>query len=222
MRARSVVLLSGGLDSAANLAMASEYDEPVLALTFDYGQRAIRGELAAAKRFAEYYGVSHRIVEIRWLKDLGESRLTAREGSLELLKSDELDNLVRAEVSAKAVWVPNRNGVFINIAAAFAEDLKASRVVVGFNAEEAATFSDNSLDYMNAATEALRFSTANSVSVHSYTVRQNKIEIVRQLEKLRKPFRFDWVWSCYDSTDAPCGKCESCLRLKRALSEVKS
>lgn len=218
MRARSVVLLSGGLDSSANLAMAAERDKPVLAITFDYGQRALNGEIAAARRFSEYYGVAHRIVDIRWLKALGESRLTAREGSLELLKSDELDDLARAETSAKAVWVPNRNGVLINIAAAFAEDLKADRVVVGFNAEEAATFPDNSLAYMNAATESLRYSTANSVRVHSYTVHQTKIEIVRELKKLSMPFRFDWVWSCYDSADIACGKCESCLRLRRAIA----
>lgn len=217
MKRSSVVLLSGGLDSAANLAMATERDRPVLAITFDYGQRALKGETTAAKKFAEYYGVAHKIVEIRWLKDLGESRLTAKPGSLDLLKSNELDNQARAEESAKAVWVPNRNGVLINVAAAFAEDLKAEQVIVGFNAEEAATFPDNSSAYMQAATDSLKYSTANSVRVHSYTVNQSKIEIVRELKKLSRPFQFDWVWSCYDASEKPCGACESCLRLKRAI-----
>ena len=61
------------------------------------------------------------------------------------------------------MWVPNRNGVFIAIAAAFAESLGADLVVTGFNAEEAATFPDNSAAFAAAATESLRFSTANGV-----------------------------------------------------------
>jgi 7-cyano-7-deazaguanine synthase in queuosine biosynthesis len=49
-RRKSLILLSGGLDSSANLAFAVYFDEPVLALTIDYGQRAAIAEIAAAKK----------------------------------------------------------------------------------------------------------------------------------------------------------------------------
>ena len=49
MRERSVVLLSGGLDSAANLAFCRLRDEPILALTVNYGQRAASAEIRAAE-----------------------------------------------------------------------------------------------------------------------------------------------------------------------------
>src|SRR5204862_304097 len=70
----------------------------------------------------------------------------------------DLDS-ARAHETARAVWVPNRNGILVNIAAGFAESLGAASVVVGFNREEAETFPDNTLDFAAAATAALGFST---------------------------------------------------------------
>ena len=102
-------------------------------------------------------------------------------------------------------------------AAAYAERLGAEQVVVGFNREEAATFSDNSADYLQRVTHALDLSTANHVKVFCYTLDWDKKQIVAELKKLPKPFPFENVWSCYGGGDAPCGICESCQRLARAL-----
>jgi 7-cyano-7-deazaguanine synthase in queuosine biosynthesis len=72
----SVVLLSGGLDSATALAIARADGFGCHALSFRYGQRhAI--ELAAAERVAKCLGVrSHRVVEID-LRQFGGSALTS-------------------------------------------------------------------------------------------------------------------------------------------------
>jgi 7-cyano-7-deazaguanine synthase len=115
------------------------------------------------------------------------------------------------------VWVPNRNGVFINLAAAFAESLEASLIITGFNAEEAATFPDNSPQYVEAINEALSFSTQNQVQVFSPTQNLNKTEIVNLGLQLALPWEL--VWSCYkegDSAGRMCGECESCRRFMRA------
>ncbi|MGZ3687939.1 MAG: 7-cyano-7-deazaguanine synthase QueC [Bdellovibrionota bacterium] len=212
----SVVLLSGGLDSAANLALCREKDEPVLALTARYGQRAAEREAHAAAALCRHYDVRHEIVDLSWLGALGGSSLTSTQAMPELTRS-ELDERAVTEKSAKAVWVPNRNGVLINVGAAYAERLGAERVVVGFNREEAATFPDNSVAFMDAARGSLALSTANRVEVFSYTARMDKTEIVQELRKLRSPFPFELLWSCYQGGTTPCGKCESCQRLKRAL-----
>ena len=211
------MLLSGGLDSSANLALAAEQDQPVLALTVNYGQRAVFAEIRAARKIAEYYGVEHRVIEIPWLGQLGGSALTDSGVDVPKLGANVLDERAVTEKSAKAVWVPNRNGVLINIAAALAEAREAQGVVVGFNREEAATFPDNTETYMNQATEALKFSTANHVQVVCYTVRMDKREIVQTVLNLRKPFPWDLIWSCYHAGEVACGECESCQRLKRAL-----
>lgn len=217
-RVRSVILLSGGLDSAANLALCAEHDLPVLALTADYGQRAFEPELKAARALCEYYGVRHESLDLRWLGALGGSSLTSRKLDVPDVATGLLDDAATTRASAKAVWVPNRNGVLINAAAAYAERLGAQRVVVGFNIEEAATFPDNSAEYLGRASDALAFSTANQVVVHCYTTELNKREIVAELRRLARAFPIERVWSCYHEGPKPCGACESCRRLARAVA----
>lgn len=216
---RSVVLLSGGLDSAANLAFACEYDDPILAITVRYGQRAQDREVAAARSLCGYYGTEHKVLELPWLGALGGSSLTESTMELPELKQDQLDDREVTEKTAKSVWVPNRNGILINAAAAFAERVGANRVVVGFNAEEAATFPDNSEEFLKRATRALEYSTSNQVAVYCYTTAWNKKQIVRELRGLKKNFPFERLWSCYLGGEKPCGKCESCQRQARALEE---
>ncbi len=219
-RRKSVVLLSGGLDSAANLAFTRHFDEPVLALTVDYGQRAAAAEIRAAKQLAKHYGVEHQVLELKWLGALGKSALTSDQIDVPKMDPKKLDDLKTATETAKAVWVPNRNGVLINAAAAIAEARGAQAVVVGFNKEEAATFPDNSSQYLGVATLSLKYSTSNGVKVACYTDMLDKTEIVQALKNLESPFPFEHVWSCYHDGSKTggkmCGECESCRRFLRA------
>ncbi len=215
-RKKSVVLLSGGLDSAANLAFCREHDDPVLALTFRYGQKAASREAEAAAALCARYDVPHEVVELPWLGRLGGSALTQGNLIVPEIGVDRLDDARVTRETAKAVWVPNRNGIFINVAAAYAERRGAEQVVVGFNREEAATFPDNSEAFLERATAALAYSTLAKVRVFSYTSKWDKREIVARLEGLPLSFPYDKIWSCYEGGAVPCGKCESCQRYKRA------
>src|SRR6185437_5552476 len=117
----SVILLSGGLDSAANLALCARRDHPVAALTLRYGQRAAQREVMAARALCRHYDVPHQVVDLPWLGELGGSSLTDTSTSLPHVSPEELDQLKRTTETARAVWVPNRNGVLIALAAALAE-----------------------------------------------------------------------------------------------------
>jgi len=217
----AVILLSGGLDSSANCGIGVEQGfHYKKALTIDYGQRAAQNEIQAAQKFSEYYKIPHQVIELKWLGTLGKSRLTHREQPVPVFEKSQLDDCVLTQDSAQKVWVPNRNGIFIELAAAWAESLGCTEVVVGFNKEEAQTFPDNSVDYIEKINQSLFFSTQNHVKVHSFTAQLTKIEIVRILKKLKTPFHFDWLWSCYvgDQNGKQCGQCESCQRLSRALT----
>ena len=215
-RRKSLILLSGGLDSAANLAFTAYFDEPVLALTVDYGQRAAQPEIEASKKLAAYYGVEHQVLDLKWLGGLGGSALTSQSIQVPEMATAKLDDLVTAKETAKQVWVPNRNGVLINVAAAIAESKKIQQVVVGFNKEESVTFPDNSSQFLSVATLSLKYSTSNGVKVACYTDMMVKTEIVQALRNLEKPFPFEMVWSCYHGGEKMCGKCESCQRFIRA------
>ena len=205
---KGVAILSGGLDSTVSLAAATRKMDVVLALTFDYGQRAAKREREASSKIARHYKIPHRVLAIPWLAGLTGTALVNRRA--------ELPTNEMSERSAKAVWVPNRNGVFIEIAAAHAESLGAARLVTGFNKEEAVTFPDNSPAYVGAVNLALSYSTANGVKVVSYTGTLEKKGIVNLGRRLDAPLKF--IWPCYEGGKRWCGECESCLRSLRALN----
>jgi 7-cyano-7-deazaguanine synthase len=212
---KSVVCLSGGLDSTVNLFAAHKMTEVVCAVTFNYGQKAAEKEIAASKALAARLNIPHKVLDLPWFKDLGESSLTSNKQQIPIGDDVAIDDHKKSLVSAKAVWVPNRNGIFLNIAAGIAESLKADLVVPGFNLEEASTFPDNSVGFMKSLDMSLSFSTANKVRVHCYTVSLQKSEIVGAGKNLEVPF--EMIWPCYFAKSKWCGECESCKRAKRAF-----
>ena len=218
---KSVALLSGGLDSVVATNVAARKPGGVaLALTFDYGQRSARREAKAARAVASELGITWKLIKLPWLAELLPAALGQGAGTLPRPKAEELESTSRSRETARAVWVPNRNGVFLNIAAAHAEAIGAGSVVAGFNKEEAATFPDNSADYMKRVSSAFALSTRNKVRVVSPTARLDKAAIVRLGMKLGAPL--DKVWSCYSGGTKMCAECESCSRLLRALVDASA
>lgn len=212
----AVVLLSGGLDSAVCLKAACDNARVVRAITFDYGQRARAREIAASHRICERLNITHQVIELPWLAEITHTALVDRSRTLPRPRPDELQDDAAAQ-SAEAVWVPNRNGVFVMIAAAIAEGLNAESVVAGFNAEEGATFPDNSPEFVDAVNAVLPLSTLSSVRLVSPTGGLTKTEIVKFGREIAAPLEL--IWSCYEGGPEHCWRCESCLRLRRALSD---
>ncbi len=214
-RKPAVLLLSSGLDSAANLALGEFCDFDVkYAVTVNYGQKSASQEIAHARALALHFNIEHFVFDFQNFWQL-TGRGSALMSDAVMPNPSDLDAMSVIEKSAKAVWVPNRNAVLLSLAAAAAESREMSVVVVGFNAEEAVTFPDNTADFMNKMTEAFVFSTSNQVEVRSATVSFNKAQIVQRLAE--RNFPFELLWSCYQNGEKHCGKCESCSRLRRAL-----
>lgn len=212
---KAIVLLSGGLDSAVSIAYAKEKGiNFALALTFNYGQKSFEKELNASKKLAEYYGIKHECIKLDWLKDITNTSLVCSDDVPDI-DIDKLDDFQTAKESMKNVWVPNRNGVFINIAASYADSLGYDFIVIGANKEEASTFSDNSQKFINDINEALKTSTNQEMKVIAPLIDFDKKEIVKKAVELGMPFEL--INSCYNKTEKHCGHCESCKRLKRAL-----
>jgi 7-cyano-7-deazaguanine synthase len=209
----SVVLLSGGLDSAVNLKCAVDRGKVKMALTFDYGQGAFENEEHAARACADLCGVPHEVVSLDWYRRLlpaamtGDAGLHAYRGGL---VSDTREMLDEA-------WVPNRNCVFAAIGAAYAEKTGAGRVVMGFNRDEAEVFPDNSASFVERMNCVLKVSTLSDIALVTYTQDLSKEEMVRLGMEIGAPL--DAVYSCYkaSSDQTMCGSCQSCVRLKRAF-----
>ena len=215
-KANSLVLLSGGLDSTVNLYEAHLDVGVAVALFIDYGQRAAEREASMAQASCRHLGVDFLRLSLPFIKDFGGSSLTDRNKSLATQVA--IDDLQASTASAKNVWVPNRNGIFLNVAAGFAESMDLKYVIPGFNLEEATTFPDNSADFLDAMNRSLSFSTANQVELRCYTLKLHKTAIYRRAKELG--VIEDYLWPCYESGEKHCGVCESCLRFYRAKAEA--
>lgn len=211
---KSVVLLSGGLDSFVSLAVAKDEYNVKLALTFDYGQKSAQQEIAASKKICEFYGIEHKIIKLDWLKEITQTSLVSEKEipltTLNDLSSDEFVNK-----SAVSVWVPNRNGAFLNIAAAFADSYDFDYIIFGGNKEEGTTFPDNTQEFIDKINESLKFSTQKQPKVFAPLINLDKGDIVKLAVEKNVPLEL--TRSCYSTQDKHCGICESCVRLKRAL-----
>ena len=201
---RGIILLSGGLDSLVSLGLTTNIE---LALTFDYGQKSADYEIKASKAICDFYKIEHKVIKLDWLKNITHTALVSDN---ELPKG-----LENPEESAKNVWVPNRNGLFLNIAAAFADGEDYDFIVIGANKEEGQTFPDNSKEFIERINAEFEFSTRKHPKVIAPLLNYNKNDIVRLA--LENNIPLELVRSCYAGGEKHCGVCESCTRLKNSL-----
>lgn len=209
---KAIALLSGGLDSTVSFGLAHATHTLVLALTINYGQTAFAQELKAATSLAQHYGVPHQVVDLPWLANLLPPAMDKTVMQPAWTADSQTDDPGFWEASG--VWVPNRNGLLINLAGCFAEYHQAEVIIFGGNADEAEAFADNTEAFREAITHSLRFSTLNQVRVECPVGTKTKAEIVQLAQQHAIPL--DTVWSCYTDNPTPCGHCPSCVRLNSA------
>ena len=206
---KSIILLSGGLDSLESLGLKKEELNVSLELTFDYGQKSAEQEIEASAKISEYYKIEQKIIKLDWLKNITQTSLVSDK---DIPTGNELDN---PENSAKSVWVPNRNGLFLNIAGSFADSYGYDFILIGANKEEGQTFPDNTQEFINAINKEFEFSTQKSPKVVAPLINSDKNDIV--MLALQHGVPLELTRSCYQSGAKHCGICESCSRLKHAL-----
>lgn len=211
LKNKSIILLSGGLDSIVALAYSKKNTDynVELALTFDYGQKTALSEIEASTKIANYYNINHKIIKLDWLKDIT---------STALVSNDTAPNANFGSIdSAKSVWVPNRNALFLNIAASFCDSFGYNFILFGANKDEAKNFPDNTENFRAQISKLFEYSTQVKPRVVAPLINYSKGDIVRIAVENRVPL--EYVRSCYNSAEGHCGQCESCYHLKKALLE---
>lgn len=217
MTKKAISVLSGGLDSTvATSVYARDYE--IHAITFDYGQRSVEREIKAAKEICEKMGYEHRVIDLKWLGKISDSSLTSNE-EVPKLTENQLDDLEVCSKTASSVWVPARNTVFTAIALAFAESIGAEIIIVGWDKEEAATFSDNSKEFLESFNKLIQVGSPENITIKAPAIDLDKDEIVKLGDDLNSPM--DLSYSCYQGGENHCGVCESCMRRKRAFKQAK-
>ncbi|MCL4461307.1 MAG: 7-cyano-7-deazaguanine synthase QueC [Nitrospirae bacterium] len=204
----SVVLVSGGMDSAVTGAMAVRESPRVAFLHVRYGARAQESEERAFRNLSLHWGVDRkRVVDLTSLGSLGGSALT-----------DRSIDVPPANLDAEGIpstYVPFRNAHFLSIATSWCEILRFDRIWIGAVEEDSSGYPDCRRIFYDAFEEAIRLGTRPGANIRIVTpvIHLNKGEIVAEGIRLGVPF--EHTWSCYREGNRACGRCDSCaLRLR--------
>ena len=215
-KAKAVVLLSGGLDSAVTLYYARKQGYSCACVSFDYGQRHSR-ELQAASRVARAAGCEHYKIRISlpW------------KGSSLLDKSVGLPQRSAGKSPGVAAvpntYVPARNIIFLSFAVSCAEAINAEAVFIGANAIDYSGYPDCRPAFYSAFRRSVLAGTKRGVEkrpvkILTPLIRKTKAGIVKLGLDLKVPFGL--TWSCYSGGKQPCGRCDSCFYRRKGFIEA--
>ncbi|HUS61975.1 MAG TPA: 7-cyano-7-deazaguanine synthase QueC [Acidimicrobiales bacterium] len=210
--AGAVVILSGGLDSCVCMAETAQGGGPLVALSFDDGQRH-RIELTQAAAIAVHYRAEHLVVALdasQW----GGSALTDSTIDVPVASDDG---------GIPVTYVPARNLIFLSVAMGVAEARDADAVVIGVNALDYSGYPDCRPEFIasfvsTAALALKRGVEGRPVEVRTPLIAMTKADIVRRGLELAAPLEL--TWSCYCGGDRPCGACDSCRLRAKGFAEA--
>lgn len=207
MMKKAIIALSGGIDSAVAAAIAKKEGYELYFLTCAYGQKNLKKEMENAKKLAEKMGVvEHKIVNMGWLGELGNSIITDKD-----INDKQNDHLI---------YVPYRNTVILSACIAWAEVLGAEAIFTG---SEAGPWicPDNSPEYYEKLNELIKVSTklVKNLKVYALLNYSNKEDDVRKGIELGVPF--EYTWTCVTRDDLACAECQPCRNRINAFKKNK-
>ncbi len=208
----TVVLVSGGLDSATLVYLLAFRGARLSLLSFNYGQRH-RRELESAATIARRLDVPWRLVEMQTLGRLLSGSALTDEG-LAVPDGRYTDPSMRATV------VPNRNALLLDVAVGCAVAQRADAVAFGAHAGDHPIYPDCRPEFVQAyaATAAVAnegFLPAD-FQVLAPFLTCAKAEIVRLGADLGVPFAD--TWPCYRGEAVHCGTCGTCVERRETFA----
>lgn len=205
----ALVVLSGGQDSTTCVGIALKKHSHVYAISFDYGQRHVV-ELDCAKNLCTKYEIPHNIVKLDFLPKLVISALTEKESPIDAKHFDH-SNL-------PASFVPNRNALFLTIAHAYAQTIKADYLYTGMCQVDGSGYPDCRNVFKTSLQTTLNLGAEVDIEVIAPLITSSKGEIFKLADEYdfleevlenshtcyegNRENRFDWGYGC--------GECPSC------------
>lgn len=214
-RPTAVVCVSGGMDSCVTVAEAAAAGYSLALLHARYGQRTEARELRAFRDIADHFGVpeGRRLVcDLAHLGRIGGSSLTDR--------ALPIEEGPPAAGRIPTSYVPFRNAHFLAIAVSWGEVLGAEAIYIGAVAADSSGYPDCREEYYEAFNRLIAAGTRpeTRLRVVAPLIRMRKSAIVRRGIELGAPLGA--TWSCYQSEERPCLRCESCLLRQAAFRDA--
>lgn len=211
---KSVVLVSGGLDSTTLLHwVVKAAKDDVHALTVSYGQRHIK-EIECAEYQCDLLNVPYSVLDLSFLsKFLNSSSLIASSG-IEVPHVQEVMGDPQP-----STYVPNRNMIFLSIAAAFAENIEASFLYYGAQVHDIYGYWDTTRSFLNKINEVFELNRKAKLKIQAPFINLRKSDIIK-LGVYDLDIDYSQTWSCYNGTDLACGVCGTCAERIQGFKEL--
>ena len=206
-KTKTVVLVSGGMDSVVALYHAHAAHEVVGAVSFDYGSKHNPKEIPFAAYHCARLGVPHRTIPLAFINELFASDLLQSGGAIPDGHYEEL--------TMKQTVVPFRNGIMLSIAAGYAESVEAQGLIIAAHSGDHAIYPDCREAFMLAMSDAIRLGTYAEVQLLRPFIHFSKAQIAARGHELGVDFA--QTWSCYKGQDIHCGTCGTCVERREAF-----
>jgi 7-cyano-7-deazaguanine synthase len=183
----TAILLSGGMDSSC----IAFWKRPNFAITINYGQKPVQGELRAARAIAQSVGIEHVVVD----------------ADIARLGSGDMAGMPPSDCAPASEWWPYRNQYLITVAAMKCHALGVAELMIGALRTDA--FHVDGSEAFFVAINALLSIQEGSLQVSAPGIGMTAEELV---VKSKIPIEvLAWSHSCHVS-DFACGFCRGCQK----------
>jgi len=208
-----VAIVSGGMDSVTLLhyLVVREKRSPAV-ISYAYGQKHAR-ELECAKAQVALLGCpEHKIVDLTDLAYLFSSSA--------LVSPDlALPNIEDIQGNPQPpTYVPNRNMIFLALAAAYAESRGVRRVFYGAQAHDLYGYWDTTPDFLSRINAVFSLNRGQPIQIEAPFIYHSKADVLRTGIALGVDYA--QTWSCYAGGEIACGRCPTCAERLNAFAEV--
>lgn len=198
---KTLVVLSGGMDSATVLAQAIQDGDSVIAVHFQYGSKHNTKELEAIKALVNHYHIPCQVIELPFISELFDSELLQGQG--------EVPEGHYAAENMKKTVVPFRNGILLAIAVGYAESHRCKKVLLGNHAGDHAIYPDCRGEFFRPFAQAAQEGTYARVQLQAPFMFTTKAAIAARGIIMQVPY--EKTWSCYKGGNKHCGRCGTCV-----------
>lgn len=212
---KSVVVLSGGQDSATCLALAVKKHGAanVAAITFDYGQRHAL-EVKFARALAKRFGVkAHKVVKLGFYRELTANALMDPTLAIARDPGAKTPNTV----------VEGRNAFFLWAAAVWAKTLGAREIYIGVSEADYSGYPDCRESFIRSQGRTLRLALDYPIRIVAPFMHMTKADEWALADRLGiVDIIANETLTCYNGIPGKgCGKCPSCVLRNRGYEDYR-
>ena len=203
MTERTILILSGGIDSVVLLYKLISENKEVFCLIFDYGQKA-RKEIDCAIEICHILNINYQLVDISNLASI--------------IWNNTLINEEVFDLDPYEADIPSRNTLFLEIATAYAITYDYDSIYIGIIKAKEIFSPDTTQMFIDKLNDLHLNNNWKNIPVKAPLLDKTKSEVILLANELDVPL--DKTWTCFYNEDEECGVCDSCISKKEALEEA--